>query len=51
MDRAVTVASIGHARPMEQDTWDAAPVLGVPDVRDAVEFFCESLGFRRPQQL
>jgi catechol 2,3-dioxygenase-like lactoylglutathione lyase family enzyme len=31
--------------------WGVAPILGVLDVLAAVDFFCEKLGFARPQRL
>jgi catechol 2,3-dioxygenase-like lactoylglutathione lyase family enzyme len=31
--------------------WEIAPILGVPDVKAAVEFFCATLGFTRPDRL
>jgi len=31
--------------------WEIAPILGVSDVAAAVEFFCEKLGFERPERL
>jgi catechol 2,3-dioxygenase-like lactoylglutathione lyase family enzyme len=33
------------------DRWEVAPTLGVPNVLEAVDFFCEKLGFTRPLQL
>jgi catechol 2,3-dioxygenase-like lactoylglutathione lyase family enzyme len=31
--------------------WQVAPILGVSAVAAAVDFFCEKLGFERPQRL
>jgi uncharacterized glyoxalase superfamily protein PhnB len=33
------------------EQWEVAPILGVQNVLDAVEFFCEKLGFSRPLKL
>lgn len=31
--------------------WEVAPVLGVRNVLDAIEYYCEKLGFERPEQV
>jgi len=33
------------------ERWSVEPVLGVPDVLSAVDFFCDKLGFTRPETL
>jgi catechol 2,3-dioxygenase-like lactoylglutathione lyase family enzyme len=34
---------------MLEERWEVAPVLGVPDVRRALDFFCDALGFTPPE--
>jgi catechol 2,3-dioxygenase-like lactoylglutathione lyase family enzyme len=33
------------------ERWGVEPTLGVPDVLAAVDFFCDKLGFARPENL
>jgi uncharacterized glyoxalase superfamily protein PhnB len=49
------LAIAGHAEPLYAvwmtERWSVEPVLGVSDVLAAVDFFCDKLGFSRPETL